>query len=258
MKKAKDYRSLALEKLSGNWKPYVLATLVLALPVWVLYLPSMVLKQLEMTIPAVWCNIVLLLVMLFLYLPMTYGYLNGCVAICRNDEKPLKDLMLDMLKNEYGRGFRSFGRILLLSYLMCCALIIPAVIVAVCIILFGIGVPSDGIPEWMTGHIGTFMTIYLSMVFVFLIPVLIWYYAVSLTPYLAHDRKELSIRECMKESKRLMKGHKWQLFCLHMSFIGWSLLSMLTCGIGALWLQPYTSMATAIFYEDVLAENAPI
>ena len=48
-----------------------------------------------------------------------------------------------------------------------------------------------------------------------------------------------------------MDGHKWQLFCLHLSFIGWWLLCILTLGIGTLWLAPYIQNSTAAFYEDL-------
>lgn len=48
-----------------------------------------------------------------------------------------------------------------------------------------------------------------------------------------------------------MDGHKWRLFCLHLSFIGWWLLCILTLGIGMLWLAPYIQNSTAAFYEDL-------
>ena len=52
----------------------------------------------------------------------------------------------------------------------------------------------------------------------------------------------------------MMKGHKFDLFWLFLSFIGWILLSILTLGIGLLWLAPYMYTAQAAFYEDVKAD----
>ena len=49
----------------------------------------------------------------------------------------------------------------------------------------------------------------------------------------------------------MMDGHKWQLFCLHFSFIGWILLSILTCGILFLFVAPYMQAANAEFYEKL-------
>ena len=39
-----------------------------------------------------------------------------------------------------------------------------------------------------------------------------------------------------------------------MSFIGWMILSLMTLGIGLLFLQPYMNTARAAFYEDLKAE----
>ena len=52
----------------------------------------------------------------------------------------------------------------------------------------------------------------------------------------------------------MMNGHKFDLFYLHLTFIGWGILSLLTLGIGFLWLNPYMMTAQAQFYEDVKAE----
>ena len=49
-------------------------------------------------------------------------------------------------------------------------------------------------------------------------------------------------------------GYKMKLFLLDLSFIGWMILSVLTLGIGLLFLQPYMSTARAAFYEDLKAE----
>ncbi|MFQ8776338.1 MAG: DUF975 family protein [Roseburia sp.] len=41
------------------------------------------------------------------------------------------------------------------------------------------------------------------------------------------------------------------MFCLDFSFIGWMILSACTFGIGDLFLNPYTHMATAHFYLNL-------
>ena len=57
--------------------------------------------------------------------------------------------------------------------------------------------------------------------------------------------------DAIAQSKEMMEGNRWRLFCLHFSFIGRSILSALTLGIGNLWLIPYKQAATAAFYRDV-------
>ena len=52
-----------------------------------------------------------------------------------------------------------------------------------------------------------------------------------------------------------MKGHKMDFFLLQLSFIGWIIVCILTCGIGLIWLLPYQSAAEAAFYNDLKAET---
>lgn len=68
--------------------------------------------------------------------------------------------------------------------------------------------------------------------------------------YLMAQYPEKGIRECVNESKALMQGHKARLFWLELSFIGWIFLSVLTFGIGMLWVNPYMAAARAAFYLE--------
>jgi uncharacterized membrane protein len=48
-----------------------------------------------------------------------------------------------------------------------------------------------------------------------------------------------------------MYGYKWKFFCLHLRFLGWVLVCILTFGIGFLWLIPYVKVSVAKFYDDI-------
>lgn len=79
-------------------------------------------------------------------------------------------------------------------------------------------------------------------------------YAYAMVPYLLRDYPELTATEALRTSRQMMKGHKWDLFVLDLSFIGWILLSICTLCIGMLWVTPYMYMAHAHFYENLKAE----
>jgi len=79
-------------------------------------------------------------------------------------------------------------------------------------------------------------------------------FSYAMTPYILEEHPELSAGEAIDHSRAMMKGHKFDLFWLYLSFIGWILLSIFTLGIGLLWLAPYMQTATAAFYEDVKAD----
>ena len=54
-----------------------------------------------------------------------------------------------------------------------------------------------------------------------------YFYACSLTQFLAHDNPERGIVECVKKSIVTMKGNKLRLMVLDLTFIGWWLLCYL-------------------------------
>ena len=88
-----------------------------------------------------------------------------------------------------------------------------------------------------------------SMLFV--IPGIVKSYAYSMSYFILADHPEMSQSDARKASIEMMKGHKWELFCLQFSFIGWYLLTIITCGILTFWVTPYVDAATAAFYENL-------
>ena len=115
---------------------------------------------------------------------------------------------------------------------------------------------SQGFGNW--GHI--VLGQLLMGIFIFLwsllliVPGIIKAYSYAMTPYILVDRPELSVHDAIRLSGRMMSGRKLDLFCLHLSFIGWMLLCILTLGIGILFLSPYMMTAQAAFYQDVRSD----
>lgn len=102
-----------------------------------------------------------------------------------------------------------------------------------------------------------FQTLLLVCIYTFLwtllliIPGIIKSYSYALVPYILKDEPELSNNAAIERSMAMMQGHKMDLFYLHLTFIGWALLSLLTFGLGFLWLSPYVNTAQSCFYEDI-------
>ena len=84
-----------------------------------------------------------------------------------------------------------------------------------------------------------------------IIPGVIKSFSYSMVPYIMVEHPEYSVQMCTQESSRIMQGHKIELFMLYLSFIGWILLSIISCGIGFFWLIPYMNTAQAAFYDDI-------
>jgi uncharacterized membrane protein len=85
----------------------------------------------------------------------------------------------------------------------------------------------------------------------FIIPGIIKYYAYSMTPFIIADEPDIDFMAAIKKSQELMRGHKFRLFKLQLSFIGWFLLGALAFGIGLFFVYPYYQLAHANFYLDI-------
>jgi len=127
------------------------------------------------------------------------------------------------------------------------------------------------------------------------IPGIVMSYAYAMAPYILYEHPEMTANEAIKESRRMMDGKKWDLFCLYFSFLGWDFLCYLPAGVatflalqrnilresmgigellttlawlapilallgaGSLMLTPYRSAADAAFYCELIRqqENEP-
>ena len=84
-----------------------------------------------------------------------------------------------------------------------------------------------------------------------IIPGIIAALSYSMTFYILADDNSIGAMEAIDKSKKMMDGYKWKYFCLGLRFIGWSLLCILTLGIGFLWLLPYMQVSMVKFYDDI-------
>lgn len=85
----------------------------------------------------------------------------------------------------------------------------------------------------------------------FVIPGIIASFSYAMTPFVLAENPGMTATAAITESKILMQGNKWRLFCLELSFIGWYILGVLTFGIAYIWVIPYHQAAMAAFYRDI-------
>jgi len=91
----------------------------------------------------------------------------------------------------------------------------------------------------------------------FVIPGIVKFYSYAMAPYILHDDPSRDGQYCLEESKKMMQGNKWQLFCLDFSFIGWYIVGSFCLGIGVFWANAYHYVARANFYMALKAKNEP-
>ncbi|MGT2896347.1 DUF975 family protein [Streptococcus entericus] len=153
----------------------------------------------------------------------------------------------DSLRTFSGRIFLHY----LLLYVVRLLLLLPWIVLCIgpaIILLVYTGLNS--------GHMNSF---YVALSFICwligFVMLIIKAYAYSQAELILLDRmedgKDLDPFDIFKESKELMVGKKFDLFILHLSFIGWYILTGITLGLALIYVLPYITTADAIFYDQL-------
>ncbi len=91
----------------------------------------------------------------------------------------------------------------------------------------------------------------------FLIPGIVKGYSYRLVPYIMAENPDMKGTEAITLSRELMNGNKWKAFCFDLSFFGWFLLSIITCGlVGVFYVMPYYNCSCAELYKAIRDERS--
>lgn len=91
--------------------------------------------------------------------------------------------------------------------------------------------------------------IYLSLLTTIASGFLYLYYNMSY--YIIAVEDNITVTKALSKSRKIMYGHKMELFLLQFSFIGWFFVGIITCGIGLLWVVPYMELTLANFFLNI-------
>lgn len=81
---------------------------------------------------------------------------------------------------------------------------------------------------------------------VFIVPGVIKAYEYRMIPYILSDCPDISRQDAFRISKEMMMGNKMNAFILDLSFFGWIMLTVITCGIaGIFYVNPYIAATDA-------------
>ena len=114
-------------------------------------------------------------------------------------------------------------------------------------------------PHWKTVAVAWLLqSVYVLLwMLLLVIPGFVASYSYAMTDYILAEHPELTASEAIAQSKAMMEGNRWRLFCLRFSFVGWAILCAFTLGIGNLVLTPYERAAEAAFYREISGGAAP-
>ena len=114
------------------------------------------------------------------------------------------------------------------------------------------GLTTDFVPKMATFILQEIYILLWSLLFI--IPGIIKSYSYAMSMYIMRKDGTKTSSEAITLSRQIMNGKKLKLFCLHLSFIGWFILSILTFGIGFIFLAPYIQASVTAFYVDAYAD----
>lgn len=234
--KAKEIRAQAREALSGNWATFILLNVMYVLSIAVL-------SFLNVLIP-----IIGYIALMVLTVPLAYGYLKNLLRLKRKETDNAFEFFRYTF-NDFARAWCVTGRILL-------KLIVPLIIVGIsliAIVILAVFVAMSAIAGNESALVVSSFGYLIVMVALFIgyIWLIVRGLLCVLSTYIAIDNPQMSAKETVDLSVKLMKGNRLKYIFLSLSFIGWMILSILTLGIGFIFLFPYMSVAMAFFYENL-------
>ncbi|KHD38749.1 hypothetical protein NL50_04425 [Clostridium acetobutylicum] len=263
VKSSSELRRMSREQLKGKWGAAVLLIFVFGI------------VSIAFAIPYIGPTVIRLLI----GGALTLGFKSCFVRIARRENFEIENLF---------SGFKNFGSALVLQLLMAIFQFLWALIAIIpfIIILISIGISiSDAAYD---PSVGVKLILAYVLLIVLLIPAIIAGFRYSMAYYILNDNPDMGAYEAIVESKKMMKGNKWRLFWLRLTFIGWNLLSgvPLICSfiyfitvvndsdrlpiavvliilsyivilVASLFLLPYIETSKANFYENLrqLKEN---
>lgn len=89
----------------------------------------------------------------------------------------------------------------------------------------------------------------------FLIPGIIKSYEYFAIPYILAENPGIDSKRAFELSRQMTMGEKFDIWWLGITFIGWYILCLFTCGLGEYFLNPYIQATNAEVYA-VLRERA--
>ena len=116
-----------------------------------------------------------------------------------------------------------------------------------------IGTLLDG---FRSGHyVNIVLTMFLRDLFTALwslllvVPGIVKHYEYLMVPYIIAENPAMDYKEAFQISKQMMDGEKMEAFIMDLSFLGWYLLSAVTCGLLAIfYVNPYVQASFAEMY----------
>ncbi len=234
----RDLKAFAKEHLFGNYGPLVTSVILAQLLIWILVRVISSLSDMSSVTGIVIYYLVYILVNVLAGI-LAYGEALQYLSVASGKPTSVADLFA---------GFKQQGE-------QNAAIAQSALILALLGSLFSI--PSEIVLNlYRTSPTTFYLVLSCAVLVVIGIPVLYFSLVFSQVYYILLDFPRYGTKEAFLLSRKLMKGNKWRLFRLILSFIPIALIGLCTLGLGFLWIAPYLNCSLAEFYLDLVKKQS--
>ena len=238
-----DIRKQARESLTGKWGKSALIILIYFLFSFALGFIQSLVEDIS------FLSFVVEIGSAIITIPISFGLIISFIKLKRGEEVKCYEFFKYGFAN-FTRSWKLTGNILLKIWL-------PILLYVLAIIAFSLSI-TFGVVGSVVASSSTILILAFIIGIALLVAAFVYLFIKSLlysfTYFIAYDNEDMSGKEVVEESAKLMKGHRGKYILLQLSFIGWIILSVFTLYIGMLWIFPYMQISMICFYE-ALKEN---
>ena len=239
MRKSKDIRKITRENLKGNWIPTI----------GVLVTGFIIFEIINFMLYKIMGG-VSIVVRPIIVAPISFGIVYYLLNLSKKEQ--VYSNLFDILK------IKMIWKSMLIKIIYYIGILLTGILVIVLLIGSTILGNIEASEQSVFSLVGiNFMMIIVGVIGAVLliiilgIPAIIFAYIYSQIIFIAVAHEELGLKEIFKTSRMMMKKNKWRLFRLQITFIGWLFLSIITIGIGLIWLVPYYMEAMVVFHNEI-------
>lgn len=240
------FKKEAREKLTGKWGKAVCITLI--------YFALFFIINLLQERTSGFANTVVTILNLLIEIPLGFGLVTCFVKLFNGEDVKVYDFL--------SFGFDQFGKSWGISLRIVLKLIFPIIMLLSSTFVATVGTMLLSNAVLFSYWYGTSINVgYVIITLLGIITLIYSYiyliaraYYYDLAFIIAAENPNMSCKDAVSRSSRLMFNHRWKLFVLEVSFIGWLVLAVISFGIGVLWLAPYMNFAKISYYKHLKEE----
>ncbi|MEG1254427.1 DUF975 family protein [Clostridium sp.] len=237
----KSLKKLSKEQLRGQWTTPVLITLfVVIVQIILVFINFKINEDLSR-------NFLSTIINTFIAFSISIMINSFYLKLSRGTKVSFSDVFVSGKTYSKGLGIQLLMEILMLPVAIICGIIIAVIGIKYLNSIIYSGLFNATNPSLTSFYI--VMSIITLIIFIPIIILSLYFFPALI---LICENNNRGIWESIKYSFKLMNGNVWSLFVLHLSFIGWSLLCILSLGIGFLWLIPYINTTLLNFYNAII------